>query len=430
MLKRKIVVQTLVIVVVLLTIGPNTLGALIDMTDAEQQVEGEIGYTIEPISHTAAIDFDPTNPKDVGDADLDVSLDSIGVILSESLTTIFSGDQVTAEGTAFASAVWGSQPTGADDVHGGGGSIFKLYFTRKSAPTNFQVNGQIVIDLENYLGLHPDEVFAYVRLSSDDGGGMTTIWEEAANGESGDISVPFAHGHWLETGKIYLLEAYTEAGTMAEPGNSGFKSRMASYSFATATESLDIDWIGMTSSKQFRDGVPQGLDPWSLDIWVRVVDPGALHHIDITKPGESDPFVTLYEEIVSVEWGWDSQGDYPSLLLLRAVYPEGTYKFDFRDSEGGLIKSLNIAYSDLPGEPTEPVEFIYPSTDGQTGVSINPTFEWSVSISPDAGDALMTVVENDDLNYFDVPVSISSTSWTPGSLLYGHLRYAHRCRPQ
>ena len=180
----------------------------------------------------------------------------------------------------------------------------------------------------------------------------------------------------------------------------------------------DIDWIGMTSMKQFRNGVPQGDFPWSLDIWVHVVDPGDLDHIDVTKPDDSEPFVTLYEEDASGWWNCSLDDDYDSLDALRIVYKEGIYKFDCLDGEDRLIKSLDIAYDGLPGEPTGPVEFTYPSTNGQTGISINPTFKWSVS--PDAGDALMTVVDNDEVVYFDAPVSISSMSWTPGSLLVDH----------
>ena len=184
-----------------------------------------------------------------------------------------------------------------------------------------------------------------------------------------------------------------------------------------AKADLDIDLIGISSLKQFRDGVPQGPDPWSLDIGVRVVDSGALHHIDITKPGDLSPFVTLNEEAASGSWDCSLDDDYESLDDLKAVYEEGTYKFDFRKNDDVLIKSLDIAYS-YPVEPTEPVEFTYPSTDGQTDVSVIPTFTWNVS--PDAGDALMTVVEDDEVVYFDAPVSTSSTSWTPGPLLADH----------
>ena len=189
--------------------------------------------------------------------------------------------------------------------------------------------------------------------------------------------------------------------------------------FTTAEAKLDIDSLRISACKQFRDGIPQGDYPWSLDIIVSVVDPGALHHIEITKPGDSNPFVTLYEEAPPAGWwGCSLDDDYASLSALRAVYPEGTYTFDFRDSGGELIRSLGIDYTGLPGEPTEPVEFTHPSTNGQGGISVNPTFTWSVS--PDAGDALMMCVDNDEVVYFDAPVSIGSTSWTPGPLLAYH----------
>jgi len=182
---------------------------------------------------------------------------------------------------------------------------------------------------------------------------------------------------------------------------------------------LDIDLLGISATKQFRDGVPQGELPWSLDIIVSVGDPDNLHHIDVTKPGDSVPFVTLYKEATPVGmWGCSLDDDYASLDALRIVYKEGPYIFNFLDIDNVLIRSLNIDYTDLPGEPAEPVEFIYPSTNGQNDISINPTFTWSVS--QDAGDALMMAIDNDETVYFDAPVPIGSTSWTPGPLLEEH----------
>jgi hypothetical protein len=125
----------------------------------------------------------------------------------------------------------------------------------------------------------------------------------------------------------------------------------------------------------------------------------------------------MYEEAAPGWWGCSLDDDYETLDALRDVYEEGTYILDFRNSENGLIKSLNIVYNYL-SEPTGTVDFIYPSTNGQSGISVDPTFMWSVS--PDAGDALMTEVDNDEVVYIDAPVSISSTSWTPGPLLYGY----------
>lgn len=206
----------------------------INIIGAEQQVGGRIGYTVDETDTTAVEELDPDpDPQGVGDADLSVTLAANGVSLSASLITVFSGDEVTGNGSTLASAVWGSQPTDADDVHGGGASIFRVYFTAESLPLYFYVNGQILIDIEGAPGLHPEEVLVYMRLSSDDGGGTTVMWEEATDGTSGDISIPVARGVWLETGKTYLLEAYAESGTMADSTYSDFKSRTASFSFTT-----------------------------------------------------------------------------------------------------------------------------------------------------------------------------------------------------
>jgi len=189
-------------------------------------------------------------------------------------------------------------------------------------------------------------------------------------------------------------------------------------SFVTslAEMELDIDWIGITSYKECRDGVPKDPEPCEFDICAHVVYPGTLHRIDITKPGASSPFMMMYEATNPGWWDeWNPSFDieYPSLSALRAVYPKGFYTLGFRDIGGGLIKSLSFDYSSLPSEPTGPVDFIYPSINDQSGIGINPTFTWSVS--PGAGDALMMVLE--DIVYWDVPVSISSISWTTDSLL-------------
>lgn len=248
-------------------------GGLINMIGAEQQVGAEIGYRIGTQDILLQSQFDPEEePLGLEDADLHVSLSDIGVSLSSSLVSVFSADQVTANGSSFGSAEWSSPPTDADDVHGGGGSSFALYFTRGSSPAYFSIDGHIDIDIENYPDLNPEEAYVFVRLSSDDGGG-TTIWEEVTNGGSGDISLPFAHGLWLETGKTYLLEAYAESGTMADSADSGLKSRMASFSFTgtfTQGEPAHIDVSQDTISTRAKSITcyiwpPEGYDVTQID---------------------------------------------------------------------------------------------------------------------------------------------------------------------
>jgi hypothetical protein len=242
---------------------------LINITGASQQVGGEIGFAVGTTDTPLQSQFDPTNPLGLENADLSVSFSNSGVSLSGSLISVFLGDQVTANGSAFASGVWGSQPGGADDVHGGGASIFSLSFTRESSPAYFYVNGQIDIDVEGYPDLHPEEVFVYVKLSSDDGG-ATTIWEETVDGGNGDISIPVAHGLWLDSGKTYLLEAYAESGTMADLIYPGLKSRTASFSFTATASAVTIGIVQDTISSKTKTITcniwpPSGYDVTQID---------------------------------------------------------------------------------------------------------------------------------------------------------------------
>ena len=182
--------------------------------------------------------------------------------------------------------------------------------------------------------------------------------------------------------------------------------------------SIDIDFIGMTTVKQFRDGEPQGSNPWTIDIGVGFIYPGSLDHIDITKPGDSSPFVRMYREPITGWWEFPLDTDYESLAALRADYPLGIYTFDFLDTHNKLIKRVDINYSDIPDEPDRPVEFIYPSVNGQTDISINPNFSWSDATG--TGDALMVALDYyGDTIFFDAPVSIDTTSWTPDPLSEG-----------
>ena len=181
---------------------------------------------------------------------------------------------------------------------------------------------------------------------------------------------------------------------------------------------LDIDWIAITSSKNFLDGLPKGTEPWCFKIQVQVADTGNLHHINVTEPGSSTPF-TL-DPGPGGYWDLWPPPEYPSLSDLRGDYPEGIYTFEFLDIDDVLVKTVNLDYNGIPGPPESPVDFTYPSFNGQMGISTNPTFTWTVDSS--AGDALMLGLRDviiDDEIYWDDIASITTTSWTPGSLLAG-----------
>lgn len=187
----------------------------------------------------------------------------------------------------------------------------------------------------------------------------------------------------------------------------------------TLTEmELDIDWTGITSYKEYRDDVPRDTEPGEFDNWAHVIDADTLHRIDITKPCAFSPFMTMYEAS-NLSW-WDKWCpsfviEHPSRSALRAVCSEGFCTLDFHSIGGGLSKNLSFDYSSLANEPTGAADFIYPSMNDKSGISINLTL--MLSISPGAGDALMMVLEN--LVYRDVPVSISSILRTPGFILAG-----------
>ncbi|UCE18915.1 MAG: hypothetical protein JSV84_00755, partial [Gemmatimonadota bacterium] len=104
---------------------------------------------------------------------------------------------------------------------------------------------------------------------------------------------------------------------------------------------------------------------------------------------------------------------YSSLADLVIDYPNGVYTFEFYDSSHVLLRTVVLDYSSL-SIPGNPVDFTYPSVDGQTGIPTYPTFTWTVDSSD--GDALM-MVAGDGVKYVVVPAPITTTSWAPGPLL-------------
>ena len=182
-----------------------------------------------------------------------------------------------------------------------------------------------------------------------------------------------------------------------------------------AKADFNIDGIAMTWYKGHSDGAA-GSDPWSFEIWVDVLTVDSLDHIDITKPGDTTAFTTLNADN---DWEWQSGGYSDLASLTAADYPLGSYTFSFYD--GSPIGTWITPDSSGLSEPTGPVDFTYPSVNGQTGISTDPTLTWTVGSG--AGDALMMGVFDTDTDEdidFDAPVSIGTTSWTPGSLTAGH----------
>jgi hypothetical protein len=184
------------------------------------------------------------------------------------------------------------------------------------------------------------------------------------------------------------------------------------FSLATpaANAALDIERIYMSYSKDYLDGTAIS-DPWFFMAMIDFADTGTLASIEMTLP---DGVTTYSLDNENGTWEYRSwPAVYPTLSAVQRDYPEGIYTFDFRDGSGSLIKTVQLDYSGL-GEPDSPVDFTYPSDNGQTGISTLPTFTWTVDSG--AGDAL--VVSLDD--YSDIPVPIfvpmDTLSWKPGPL--------------
>jgi hypothetical protein len=240
MLNRKIIAQAFIVLLLQCIVGSISLGDLITMTDAEQQVAGSILYKDADADENLIEEhYYPETPLGLENADLSGAFSNSGYSVSASLISDLTSveNQITANGSAFASAEWYyDNPAEWLDVHGGAGSTFTLYFTRNSAPAYFYVSGQFDMTIVNEPTLHPEESFAYVKLLSDDGTIITEEWSVQEDCSNGDISVPFAQGLWLEDNKTYILEAHTRGCTVAMPSNPYFKSRTTSFSLtATAT---------------------------------------------------------------------------------------------------------------------------------------------------------------------------------------------------
>jgi hypothetical protein len=178
---------------------------------------------------------------------------------------------------------------------------------------------------------------------------------------------------------------------------------------------LDIDEVLIMTEYEFVDGVPVGALPWDFELSVHVRDSGALHHIDVAKPGGGT--YTVFETEPN---GWEHNEEFATLADLRTAHPEGTYTLEFRDSANASLTTVSLDYT--ISAPTNPAEFTYPSFNGQAGISTNPTFTWTVPI--DAGDFLYMGIdeaaEEGDEVYFAGPVAMATQAWSPGRLTPNH----------
>jgi len=236
---RQITILSIIVLSFQFIMVTVTSADLIIVTDAEQQVGAGIGYQTDRIDHRFIDELIPDLPQGFGDADLNISLAQYGVSVSGSLASVFEEGRFTAKGSSSASSKWDDYPYEADDVHGGSGVSFVLHFTKGSTQAYLHITGQISVGMDRYPNLYPEETLAYVRLSTDDGGTLTRLWQVAMDGRDDETSTTFDHGLWLESGQNYVLEAYTESATTAAPEYSELNSRTAAFSLAATVDEND-----------------------------------------------------------------------------------------------------------------------------------------------------------------------------------------------
>jgi len=253
---RRITILIVIALFLQLTVVTTTLADLITVTDAEQQVGAGIGYHTDGIDNRYIDELIPDPPQGPGNADLNISLAKYGVCVSASLVSMFEEDHFTANGSSAASSEWGDGPSEAQDVHGGDGSLFALHFISGLLPVYLHIKGQISASMDGSTHLYPEETSAFVRLSSDEGGILTKLWEVAIDGRNSENSLPVDQGLWLETSHKYVIEAFAETGTTAAPDHSGPNSRSAEFSLTiNIDESEDSDRFYLKEYLPLEEGI-------------------------------------------------------------------------------------------------------------------------------------------------------------------------------
>jgi hypothetical protein len=173
---------------------------------------------------------------------------------------------------------------------------------------------------------------------------------------------------------------------------------------------LDIQQVSLFTVKNWQGGV---LETKPYEFWVMVQGD------DITSVTLTTPLGTVIDLVESMGfWVSDEDVRYKTLGKLRVDYPIGDYTFVFNKGESDA-DSVTV-YSD-PDQPTGGfVDVTYPR-DGAINVPLNPTFIWDAytgsgnNLYMDVGDEEGTLFIQSATN------DTTQTSWTPGTLVPGHL---------
>jgi len=147
-------------------------------------------------------------------------------------------------------------------------------------------------------------------------------------------------------------------------------------------------------------GKPEGICTWRLEaegtgidnVWVRVPNG---HVCELWNDGD-----------------WVLDVDFPAPWQMDEAFGPGLYTFMFNNA----ADSIAVLY-DVP-EPGGPAQVMYPSENGQEGVSHEPTFTWEPATG--LGDKLgLSVSQSGTVVYEQSPVDIGQVAWQPGPLELG-----------
>ncbi len=181
--------------------------------------------------------------------------------------------------------------------------------------------------MDGFPNIYPEETFAYVRVSTDDGGTLTRLWQVALDGRDDETSLDVDHGLWLEDGKKYVLEAYSESGTTADPEHSALNSRTAGFSLtAIVDESDSSDRFFLKDYFPLAEGIvwnylqtyADGHKDYEVHCigGTQVINDIVIHKMWEFDSGELDWYDYAYECIA-----WTKEG----LTEYKSIRPDGSY---------------------------------------------------------------------------------------------------------
>jgi hypothetical protein len=172
---------------------------------------------------------------------------------------------------------------------------------------------------------------------------------------------------------------------------------------------LDIQQVSLFTVKNWQGGV---LETKPYEFWVMVQGD------DITSVTLTTPLGTVIDLVESMGfWVSDEDVRYKTLGKLRVDYPIGDYTFSFN----GGVDSVTVSTNPVEPTPEDDIANVTYPKDGATNVPLNPTFTWE-KYTGSGNNLYMDVGDEEGTLFIQAATNLPHTiSWTPGTLVPGHL---------